>query len=155
MGVYSEPALKKCDEPLGWLSIPSSNSYRVLKVNKEARHTFQALVLNNRPINMMKTNLNKLIIKVFRCLSPFKIGIHISLEQSVWAELSWNSFGKRIALICFGPNHWGKKNRAKIWILEKVIFFFSAEMLFFGLTLRVTLLKRCILRTLRFKITCF
>ena len=46
---------------------------------------------------------------VFRCLSPFKIGIHIYLEQSVWAELSWNPFWKRIASICFEPNHSGKK----------------------------------------------
>ena len=38
---------------------------------------------------------------MFRCLSPFKIGIHISLEQSVWAELSWNSFRKCIASIFF------------------------------------------------------
>ena len=44
----------------------------------------------------------------FRCLSPFKIGIRISLEQSVWADLSWNPFRKRIASICFGPNHSGK-----------------------------------------------
>ena len=40
---------------------------------------------------------------------PFKIGINIYLEQSVWAELSWNPFRKRIALICFGPNHSGEK----------------------------------------------
>ena len=46
---------------------------------------------------------------VFRCLSPFKIGIHISLEQSVWADFSWNPFQKCIASICFGPNHSGKK----------------------------------------------
>ena len=46
---------------------------------------------------------------MFRCLSPFMIGIHISLEQLVWAELSWNPFQKRIASICFGPNHLGKK----------------------------------------------
>ena len=45
----------------------------------------------------------------FRCLSLFKIGIHISLKQSVWADLSWNSFRKRIPSICFGPNHSGKK----------------------------------------------
>ena len=42
---------------------------------------------------------------MFRCLSPFRTRIHISLEQSVWAELSWNPFRKRIASICFGPNH--------------------------------------------------
>ena len=77
---------------------------------------------------------------VFRCLSPFKIGIHISLEQSVWADLSWNPFQKRIASICFGPNHSGKKFGGKIWIFEKVIFNFSAEIGFFGLTWRVTLL---------------
>ena len=47
---------------------------------------------------------------VFRCLSPLKIGIHIYLEQSVWAELSWNPFQKRIASILFGPNHSGEKN---------------------------------------------
>ena len=83
----------------------------------------------------------KLMLKtVLRCLSPFKIGIHIILEQSVWADLSWNPFRKRIASICFGPNHSGKKFRGKIWIFEKVIFNFSAEIGFFGLTWRVTLL---------------
>ena len=55
----------------------------------------------------------KQIIRVFRCLSPFKIGIHISLEQSVWADLSWNPFPKGIASICFGPNHLGKKISGK------------------------------------------
>ena len=79
-------------------------------------------------------------ITVFRCLSPFKIGIHISLEQSVWANLSWNPFRKRIASICFGPNHSGKKFRGKIWIFEKVTLKISAEIGFFGLTWRVTLL---------------
>ena len=57
---------------------------------------------------------------VFRCLSPFKIGIHISLEQSVWAELSWNPFWKRIASICFGPHHSGKFVGAKFWFLKKL-----------------------------------
>ena len=77
---------------------------------------------------------------VFRCLSPFKIGIHIYLEQSVWAELSCNPFWKCIASICFGPNHSGKKIQGIIWIFEKVIFNFYAEIGFFGLTWRVTLL---------------
>ena len=79
-------------------------------------------------------------ITVFRCLSPFMIGIHIYLEQSVWAELSWNPFWKRIASICFGPNHSGKIFWGKIWIFEKVIFNFSAKIGFFGLTWRVMLL---------------
>ena len=58
-------------------------------------------------------------------------------------SLSWNVIKfifKRIASIYFGPNHSGKKFRAEIWIFEKVIFFFSAEIWFFGLTWRVTLL---------------
>ena len=33
----------------------------MLKVNKEAGHTFQALVLNNSPLNMLKTNMDKLV----------------------------------------------------------------------------------------------
>ena len=45
---------------------------------------------------------------VFRCLSPFKIGINIYLEQSVWADLSWNPVRKRIASI------WTKSLRKKI-----------------------------------------
>ena len=73
---------------------------------------------------------------VFRCLSPF----NISLEQSVWADFSWNPFQKRITLICFGPNHFGKKFWGKIWIFSQVIFNFYAEIGFFGLTWRVTLL---------------
>ena len=77
---------------------------------------------------------------VFRCLSPFNIGIHISLEQSVWADLSWNPFRKRKASICSGSNQSGKKFRGKIWIFEKVTFKISAEIGFFGLTWRVTLL---------------
>ena len=80
-------------------------------------------------------------ITVFRCLSPFKIGINISLKQSVWADLSWNPFKRRIASICFGPNHSGKKFQAKIWIFAQVIFNFSSDEIgFFGLTWRVTLL---------------
>ena len=86
------------------------------------------------------TNKQKTWITVFRCLSPFKIGIHIYLEQSVWAESSWNPFRKRIASICLRPNHSGKKFRGKIWIFEKVSFNFSAEIGFFELTWRVTLL---------------
>ena len=63
-------------------------------------------------------------ITVFRCLSPFKIGIHIFLKQSDWADLSWNPFPKCIALICFGPNHFGKTFRGKIWIFCKSYFQF-------------------------------
>ena len=37
---------------------------------------------------------------VFRCLSPFKIGTDISLEQSVRADLSWK-FEKRMEPIFF------------------------------------------------------
>ena len=91
------------------------------------------------PISKHSSHLRK-PRTVFRCLGPFKIGIHIYLEQSVWAELSWSPFWKRIASICFGPKHWGKKFWGKIWIFEKVIFNFSAEFGFFWLTWRVTLL---------------
>ena len=44
---------------------------------------------------------------VFRSLSPFKIGTNISLEQSVWADLSWNPFRKCIASICLWSNQPG------------------------------------------------
>ena len=45
-------------------------------------------------------------VYVFRCWSPFKIETNIYLEQSFWADLSWNPFWKCIASICFWPNHW-------------------------------------------------
>ena len=77
---------------------------------------------------------NQIFTTVFRCLSPFKIGINIYLEQSVWADLPWNPFQKPIA-----SNHSRKNCQGNIWILAKVIFNFSAKIRFFGLTWRVTL----------------
>ena len=84
----------------------------------------------------------------FRCLSLFKIGIHISLEQSVWADLSWNQFRKRIAAICFGPNHSGKLFGGHFSIFAGFWIKFWFKIGCFTLTFRVTLLKRLNLKTL-------
>ena len=103
---------------------PKRNSKILLTSNQDYNHYFHwADSVIESPITMSVCGVKT----VFRCLSPFKIGIHISLEQSIWAELSWNPFWKRIASIVFGPNHSGKKFWGKIWIFEKVIFNFSAE----------------------------
>ena len=53
---------------------------------------------------------------------PFRDRTHISLEQSVSADLSGNTFRKCIASISFGPNR--KKIGMEIWIFVKVIFNF-------------------------------
>ena len=53
------------------------------------------------------------------------------------SRIVMKSICKRIASICFGPNHSGKEFRGKIWIFEKLIFDFSAEIGFFGLIWRV------------------
>ena len=50
---------------------------------------------NPKPI--YRFSFVKIFKTVFRCLSPFKIGTHTSLEQSVWADLSWNPFRQRRA----------------------------------------------------------
>ena len=68
-------------------------------------------------------------ITVARCLSPLTIGTHISLEQSVWADLSWKPFRKRIASIFVGPNHSGIFFKWKFGFLWKL---FSISFLEFG-----------------------
>ena len=85
---------------------------------------------------------------------PFRDQTHISLEQSVSADLSRNTFRKCIASICFGPNH-SAIFLMEIWIFEKVIFNVTLKIWFFGLTWRVKLLSRYNLKTLRSQITCF
>ena len=77
----------------------------------------------------------------FRCLSPFKIRKkNIYLEQSVWADLTWNPFWKHIASICLWPNHSGNFFNGNLLFFVEVIFNFSLEIEFFGITWRVTLL---------------
>ena len=58
---------------------------------------------------------------------------------SVSLFFMWD-FQKRIRSISLWPNHWGKKILRKIWIFVEVIFNFSSEIGFFGLTWRVPLL---------------
>ena len=91
----------------------------------------------------------------FRCLSLFKIGIHISLEQSVWADLSWNPFQKCIASICFGPKHSGNFFGGHFSIFAGFWNKFRFKIGWFTLTFRVTLLKRFNLKTFHSKIIIF
>ena len=97
---------------------------------------------------------HKLHTTVIRRVSPFAIESHIYFKTKVWCDFPWKSFENQYVQLFYDQINWEKKSVAKFVCFWKVSPF-SCLQLDFLLTLRVTLLYRCNLKTLRVKTTFF